>query len=110
MAVILSSSLLAALYAHVECRMMTKPQDYLLLAEAKLISVLLGAFFFLGEAHDAIQRLMNISWCHHREVAHARCPDARLSCLVLTLHFTSPLHSGIASFHVQGKSLCILLS
>ena len=95
MVVILSSSLLAALYAHVECLMMKEPQDYHLLAEAKLISVLLGAFFFLGEAHNAIQHLMNNCWRHYRAVAHARCPDAGLSycCLVLTPHFTSSLHS-----------------
>ncbi len=60
MAVILSSSLLAALYAHVECRVMTEPEDYLLLAEAKLVSVLLAAFFVLGEAHNARQRLVPV--------------------------------------------------
>ena len=46
--VLLISSIVTALYAHVTCHTMTKPDDYLIRAEAKYISVLLSAFFLLG--------------------------------------------------------------
>ena len=46
--VLFLSSAVTALYAHVTCHTMTKPDDYLIRAEAKYISVLLSAFFFLG--------------------------------------------------------------
>ena len=48
--VLLTSSMLAALNAHVHCRMVAEPHDYLILAEVKLAAVLLSAFFFLGTA------------------------------------------------------------
>ncbi len=48
--VLLTSSIFAALNAHVHCRMVAEPQDYLMLAEVKLAAVLLSAFFFLGKA------------------------------------------------------------
>ena len=46
--VLLISSIVTALYTHVTCHTMTRPEDYLIRAEAKYISVLLMAFFFLG--------------------------------------------------------------
>ncbi len=46
--VLLTSSALAAAYAHLHCGMVAAPQDYLVLAEAKLAAVLLCSFFFLG--------------------------------------------------------------
>ena len=46
--VLLTSSALAAAYAHLHCGMVSAPQDYLILAEAKLAAVLSCSFFFLG--------------------------------------------------------------
>ena len=50
--VLLTSSALAAVYAQLHCCMVAKPQDYLILAEAKLAAVLLSAFFILGRHLD----------------------------------------------------------
>ena len=46
--VLLTSSALTAAYAYTHCHMVAVPQDYLILAEAKLAAVLSSAFFFLG--------------------------------------------------------------
>ena len=46
--VLFISSAVTALYAHVTCHTMSRPDDYLIRAEAKYISVLLSAFFLLG--------------------------------------------------------------
>ena len=59
--VLFISSTVTALYAHVTCHTMTRPDDYLIRAEAKYISVLLSAFFLLGRpsclchCHDHVQ-------------------------------------------------------
>lgn len=46
--VLFISSMVTALYAHVTCHTIIRPDDYLIRAEAKYISVLLSAFFLLG--------------------------------------------------------------
>ncbi len=62
--VLLTSSALAAAYAHLHCGLVAAPQDYLILAEAKLAAVLSCSFFFLGRHLALVPTLWQLLRSH----------------------------------------------
>ena len=94
--VLFISSAVTALYAHMTCHTMSRPDDYLIRAEAKYISVLLSAFFLLGGPSC-------ICPCHPYLCLQCRAP----SLLVLTAMKSA---SQLLLLWVQARNRCTPLS